>query len=286
MDKMIAILLPTYNSEKYLQEQINSLVLQSYSNWHLWVRDDGSNDRTLSILYDIQRQLENRMTIIADNKGKLGACKSFESLIECCSTEYVMFCDHDDIWLPTKIEDTLQVMIDTELKYINIPILVCTDLLVVDKDLNVINSSMWNYSRNRPTDTSNIYDLAVSNYATGCTIMINKLAIECSLPFNQKAFMHDWWIALNVCKNGVIIALKQSTILYRQHEDNIFGTQIVDKNYFGNRILSFRNSLKNNMTIYNMVKTVYPHLNPLRYIFAKIKVVLRKMFFKNINFLW
>jgi len=281
MDVKIAILLPTYNSEKYLREQIDSLILQSYSNWHLWVRDDGSSDSTLSILDDYWRQIEGKITIVTDTKGNLGTCRSFETLMEYCSGDYLMFCDHDDVWLPNKIEETLTTMIGTEAKYKNLPILVCTDLQVVDEKLNVINSSMWNYMRNKPVNTRNIYELAVNNYVTGCTVMINRLAKDCSIPFDSKAFMHDWWIALNVCKKGIIVALFNSTILYRQHQSNTLGTYVVDGRYFVNRLLSIKNIFKHNKTNYTMFKTVYPDFSQLILIYTKIKVVLRKMLFSN-----
>jgi len=143
MNNEIAILLPTYNSGKYLREQIDSIVAQSFSNWRLWVRDDGSNDSTLSILLDYQRRLGRKIIIIKDNKGNLGACKSFEALLESCPSSYIMFCDHDDVWLPFKIEKTFHKMKEIESQYPQKPLLVFSDLKVVDKDLNLISNSMW-----------------------------------------------------------------------------------------------------------------------------------------------
>ena len=142
MNHKIVILLATYNGEKYIKEQLDSILLQTYSNIEVIARDDMSNDKTLEILksynINIVKSIEN-----------LGVKKSFSELLNYASrnsnSDYFMFCDQDDIWEKRKIELTLRKMLEMEKKSPSIPILVHTDLNVVDSCLNIIDNSMWTY---------------------------------------------------------------------------------------------------------------------------------------------
>ena len=144
----IYILLSTYNGEKYLKEQLDSLFSQSYKDFKLIVRDDGSNDKTLDILkkYDIE---------LLPSFGNLGVKKSFEKLLKYASenneAKYFMFCDQDDVWKSDKIEKTLKKMQELENLYgNNMPLLIHTDLEVVNENLKTINHSMWQYEKINP----------------------------------------------------------------------------------------------------------------------------------------
>ena len=137
----ILIILSTYNGEKYLKAQLDSLLLQSYKNFKLIVRDDGSTDGTKEILnfYNIE---------LLDSSENLGVKKSFETLLKyACENgegKYFMFCDQDDVWNNDKIEKTLKKMQELENLYEdNIPLLVHTDLEVVNENLETLSSSMW-----------------------------------------------------------------------------------------------------------------------------------------------
>ena len=103
------ILLATYNGEKFLKEQINSLLDQSYKNWKLLIRDDMSTDCTMAILSDYISKYPDKIKLLKSNK-RLGPCQSFNYLLQKSDSDYVMFCDQDDIWLPEKIELSLKKM--------------------------------------------------------------------------------------------------------------------------------------------------------------------------------
>ncbi len=231
---MVEILLSTYNGSKFLKEFIDSLFSQTYKDWILTVRDDGSKDNTVEIIEDISAKYPGKINLIKDNLGNLGACKSFLTLLKQAKANYIMFADQDDIWLPSKIEKTINKMFETEKKYEkNIPILIHTDLIVVDEKLNPIANSFWKYQGQNPEYKSLNY-LMVQNNITGCTMMINKALKDLIFQIPDKAIMHDWWLALVASAFGAIEYIPAQTILYRQHHSQDTGAKkysIVDFYY-------------------------------------------------------
>ena len=99
----------TYNGEKYLREQIDSILKQTFKDWKLIMRDDGSKDRTIEILNEYEKK-DKRIKVLQDNKGNLGVAKNFEELLKNSSGEYVMFSDQDDYWMENKIEKYIKVL--------------------------------------------------------------------------------------------------------------------------------------------------------------------------------
>ena len=115
MKPKIDILMATYNGGKYVEEQLKSIISQSYENWNLVIRDDGSSDNTLKILNEYSKN-DKRIHIISDNKGNLGLVKNFEELMKRSTEEYIMFSDQDDVWVDNKINILLQKMLEIEKK--------------------------------------------------------------------------------------------------------------------------------------------------------------------------
>ena len=258
--KKIIILLSTYNGEKYLEEQINSLYDQSYKNFEIIARDDGSNDSTLSILKS------HNIRIIDSNKN-LGAKESFIELLKYAfkntDAEYFMFCDQDDVWKTNKIEKTLIKMQEIENEFEFKPILVHTNLEVVDNELKEISNSLWEYERILP-QYNNFNRLMMQNTITGCTVMINRRLAAKSLFIPNFAIMHDWWIGLIASKFGVIGYLNDSTILYRQHNNNTVGA----KNRARINVIKFFLS-----SCFNLIKKDKEYMNHL-----EINIVQAKAF--------
>ena len=221
----ISICMATYNGEQFLRQQLDSIFAQSNQDWQLLVRDDGSDDNTVHIIEDYAGRLPGKIKLITDNGNHLGANLNFGKLLEHADAEYIMFSDQDDVWLPNKIELTLNAMKAAEQIYPDKPILVHTDLQVMDSRLNVIADSMWRYQRLFPEVGDNLNMIMTHNVVTGCTVMINKKARAVSIPIPKEAILYDWWIALNVCKHGKIVYLSIPSILYRQHSDNQVGAQ-------------------------------------------------------------
>lgn len=280
-DETIDILLSTFNSEKYLTQQVESLFKQTISNWRLIVRDDGSTDDTLKLLKELIQEYPDKI-ILLSNKQNLGVIKSFETLLKESSAEYIMFCDHDDVWLEDKIEVTLLKMKEIEQRQQELPVLVFTDLTVVDSTLNVIHKSFWKFSKLNPRFLSCFNYLGVCNGITGCTVMINKKAKEVSLPFSKDARMHDWWIGLNVSKFGKIGFVDKSTILYRQHNLNQIGaTEIKGTlNYIFSRIQNVRTVFEENRMQFQLIKKL-DYGNFVKYLFYKMSYFFRARFMTN-----
>ena len=231
----IDILLSTYNGENFIKEQLDSLLGQTFQDWRLLVRDDGSTDYTVKIVKEYEKQYPEKIIFVEDKRKHLGACKSFEQLLEHSQADYIMFCDQDDVWLEGKLEATLAKMRELEIKYPGKPILVHTDLKVTDGKLNIISDSMWEYQKLDPRRKSVNY-LLIQNNVTGCTVMINKKLKEIALAFPDEAIIHDWWLAIIASVFGEIGYANLPTILYRQHGRNDIGAKKYSVKYFVSRI--------------------------------------------------
>lgn len=219
MDKRnIAILMSTYNGAQFIKEQLNSVINQEYTEWQLFIRDDGSSDATINIVLDYLDKDKRINLIDSSNPQNIGVKKSFLKLLNLVDSDIYMFCDQDDIWLPTKIGDTLQKFqnIESSTKQ---PTLVHTDLTVVDYKGKVIIENL-----KRKNINDDFQRLILSNDVTGCTVMINKALRNICLADKTDFFvMHDWWLALIASSLGNIGYLTKSTIFYRQHGSNEMG---------------------------------------------------------------
>ena len=221
---MIHILMSTYNGARYLAEQIDSILAQTYTDWRLYIRDDGSTDDTLRIVQNYAKK-DKRITVLEDSDN-LGACRSFERLLQTSDgAEYYAFADQDDVWRPDKLAILLKAMQEAEQEYPKLPIVVHSDLQVVDAQLKEIAPSFWQYSNLRPDIVdANLHYLAICNTVTGCAMLFNRAARTYSLPFPQTAYMHDAWVALAAAaKGGKVIPLSATPIAYRQHSTNVLG---------------------------------------------------------------
>lgn len=222
---MIHILLSTYNGERYLKEQLDSIIAQTYTDWRLFVRDDGSTDDTLRIVEQYAEK-DDRIRIIDNGNANVGAMRSFEYLLkQCDGAEYYAFADQDDVWRSDKLTLSLDVIQQAEKVHSGKPIVVHTDLQVVDENMIEIAPSFWHYS-NIQADLldAHIRYLAICNSVTGCAMLFNKAARDCSLPMSADAYMHDAWLALMTAYHGgYVLPVHQTPVAYRQHGDNVLG---------------------------------------------------------------
>lgn len=223
---MVSIVMATYNGEKYLEEQIESILSSTYQDFKLYIFDDGSKDSTMDILNNYQKQYPDKINI-SQNETNLGVTHNFLNAINRTTADYIMLCDQDDVWKKDKIARTLKRMRQMEVQFEKeLPIAVFTDAHVVDSNLNMIHESFFLSGRLNPrlTDLSH---LLMENKLIGCTVMINaalrKVLQSSCLP--QKAKFHDGWLGLIASSLGKIGFIKEPTLLYRQHEANLVGNR-------------------------------------------------------------
>ncbi|MDQ1244436.1 MAG: hypothetical protein QG565_776 [Campylobacterota bacterium] len=270
----ICILLSTYNGEKYLGEQLDSLFAQTYENFEILVRDDGSNDKTMEIIKSFQDRYPSQIKILKDSFGNIGSAYSFMRLLEGSNSEYFMFCDQDDVWMKDKIKHSVQKMQELEEKYAkDIPLMVFSDLRVVDEKLNTVDMSFWHYQKLSPEISKNQKKLLAQNVITGCTVMINKEAKYVSLPFAVDTMMHDHWIGVNVAKYGKIAWLPEQTVLYRQHSANVAGAHRFGVVYVAQKMLNLINIFKKQKRVVKHFKNV----TIFELIFWKIQINIKRL---------
>lgn len=219
-------MMATYNGATYLAEQIQSIINQSFSDWKLYIKDDGSSDGTLDIIESFGRKFDGKIVNLSNISGGGNAKDNFFALLNWVSnntdSDYFMFSDQDDVWLPDKIQNSVDVLAVEQG-----PALVHTDLLVVDHSLHTITDSFAEYSHLR-TDFNDLSHLLVQNNVTGCTMIWNKKLNNLIKPnFNKNIVMHDWWISLIAAAFGTIMFVDKATIMYRQHSNNVVGAHRV-----------------------------------------------------------
>jgi len=216
----INILMATYNGRRYVAQQIESILNQTYQDFRLIISDDCSTDSTLKILEEYEKK-DQRIEIYCQGEN-LGIVANFEFLIGKVRSEYFMFADQDDVWEPDKIEKTLNKMEKENLD------LVYTDLSVVDSRLKEIVPSYWrlkglDYKIKKYNNFASLY---LNNFITGCTMLVKSRWINDFLPLpkESKYILHDYWISLVISQKGKIGYVDQPTIKYRQHTGNKIGS--------------------------------------------------------------
>lgn len=248
----VAILMSTFNGEQYLESQIRSILNQTYKNWQLYIRDDGSTDNTVNIIKKYC-SLDNRIIFLnKDSRNNVGVVHSFMDLLKNIEADYYMFSDQDDFWLKNKISDTLKVMLSSDSN--NIPICVHTNYSTVDSKLHLKNNNV-----NRKT-FSKFEELLFCNCIVGCTMMINnKLRQLINFgDFNySQIYMHDWWMGLIASEFGKVLYLKKSTMLYRQHNNNVVGDVANRYKFILSRLINPTYDKKEILKIINVANAFY-----------------------------
>lgn len=217
---MVTILLATYNGERYLEEQIESILQQTCTDWKLIIQDDCSSDGTAVIALKYVKRNPDKIRFVKREFPSGYAKNNFFSMLKLAKSDYVMTCDQDDVWLPTKVQVSMSEMHRLEAEQgCNRPLLVHTDLKVVDYNLSIIAESMFK-RQNLDNRRDKLNNLLVQNIVTGCTTMVNRALLDMVYETPKEAVMHDRWFALIACAFGKIGFVDQSTVLYRQHGSN------------------------------------------------------------------
>lgn len=223
----LVILLSSYNGEAFIGEQINSIRRQTWADWTLLVRDDGSSDDTVEVVETLSA-LDDRILLLRDERGNLGPAGSFGALLEYAhetGARYVALADQDDVWCPTKLARELELLHWKERQVgESTPLLVHSDLAVVREDLRLLHRSFLAFQGLRHPPTLSLGTLLIQNFVTGCTIVMNRALLQAAVPL-PSVIMHDWWLALCAAALGQVLYLPQATVLYRQHGKNAQGSR-------------------------------------------------------------
>lgn len=235
----VDIVVGTYNGARYLREQVRSIVSQTHTHWNLYIRDDSSQDETVSILQSVAEN-EPRIRVVRDNLGNLGVIRNFNCLLEKTQSDYVFLSDQDDVWNAEKIGLSLERMRELENQHgQDVPILVHTDLVMVDQELQVLSESFFTF-RNLNSQSASLGQLLAQNIVTGCTVVVNRPLLLKALPIPLGSAMHDSWLALVAAAFGKIGFLGQATMLYRQHDSNTLGAKGWNYKFILSRMKRFR----------------------------------------------
>jgi glycosyltransferase involved in cell wall biosynthesis len=223
----IDILLATYNGARYLPEQLRSLEQQTFTDWRLIVRDDGSTDGSLAIVEEWAARSGAELRVLGDGRKGLGACGNFGALLEASDAPYFALCDQDDVWLPEKLSRMLEaVKVAEDRRGSDTPMLAYSDLSVVDSDLREIHPSFRFFATwHAPEPGRLLQKLTIQAAVTGCASLGNAALRLAALPIPTEAAMHDWWLSLVAAGLGELVDLQESTVLYRQHGMNTVGAK-------------------------------------------------------------
>lgn len=202
----ISVAIATYNGEKYIKEQLDSILVQIKEFDEIIISDDGSTDKTVEIIKSYQ---DKRIKLF---KGpKMGVKKNFENAIKHCQNEYIFLADQDDIWVNNKVEIVLNYFIKENVD------LVIHDCDVVNEKLEVINESFYKLRHSKKGKIKNI----MKNSYIGCCMAFKSSLKDKILPIPNNIEMHDQWIGLKIEKYGRVLFINEKLIHYRRHHNNV-----------------------------------------------------------------
>ena len=209
---LVSIAMATYNGEKFLKEQIDSLLNQSYKNIEIVIVDDCSKDNTVNIVKEYQQQIANIKLLV--NEKNVGVSKTFEKAIENSNGEFIALCDQDDIWMLEKIETLMSAVGKEDAYYSN--------SLLVDEAGNSMNiefksiMKMQSYYSGAP--------FLLSNCVPGHTILVKTSFVKTLLPIPANT-LFDLWIGFAAAATNGIKFIDKILVHYRQHSSNAVGTR-------------------------------------------------------------
>ncbi len=211
----------TYNGEKFIAEQLDSLINQTYKDLEIIICDDGSTDRTVEIIQSYQQQ-DNRIRLF-QNETNLGILKNFEKAISLSKGEYIALCDHDDIWMENKVEVMLGEIGDAVLAY--------HDDRLIDQDGTIRAASFYRHERIDITRCQTIRTLLSDNWISGHAVMFRRELKEKMLPIPEEFQHFDYWVVLIAFLNGSISYCNRQLVSWRQHGSNDSGNKLTERTF-------------------------------------------------------
>ncbi len=223
MEEKVEVLLTTYNTNlKYLKEQIDSILNQTYKKISLIISDDCSTKNEVKEILKEYEKKDDRVKLFLQEKN-LGYNKNFEFLLKKSEAKYIMFCDHDDIWYKDKVEKSLKKLIEKDVD------LVYCNARQINQDGEIIHEDYFKY-KNMPL-VEEKSKLAISRYiGIGCSQIITKDVRDKMIPFLDSVMAHDWLASFIANENKGISYIDEPLFEYRLHENNVFGGRSLEQN--------------------------------------------------------
>ena len=240
---MIGVVVATYNGEKYIAEQLYSILNQTQKPSFIVISDGGSVDRTTDICEKILSKASSVDYVILTTDRRLGVSENFQKGLEHCDCDYTFLADQDDVWLPNKIERVVQAMISENASF------AFTNAEIVNDSLEEMGISLWQsvgYFQTEklrviePCQEAYIRELLRRNVVTGMSMCLRKDCTERVLPFDSNV-LHDKWIAMYAALELKTVAINERFMLYRQHRGNVVGTKTNLKKMLKNSKTYYRN---------------------------------------------
>lgn len=226
VEQEVSILLATYNGAGFLDEQLRSISVQTHAHWKIVVADDGSTDDTVEILERFARENPGKLELLFRDRVGSARGNFFRLIQHVAPSAYYAFCDQDDIWVPEKLAVLVNECRLLEERFTAVaPLLVYSDLSVVNENLKVVSSSFMQYIAAIPARTT-LGSLLVENHIPGCAMLFNQALKQLLDSYDgslDDITMHDWWVALIAAALGRIEFVDRSLVLYRQHSSNTLG---------------------------------------------------------------
>ena len=225
LEPKLEVMLATCNGARFLEAQLHSLWQQQRRPDRLLVLDDGSSDGTTAILQRWHQRHPHWIQPLPSSPQRLGPTQAFGRLLAASSAPYVALCDQDDLWLPQRLSTGLRQLQAAETlspRGHQQPLLVHSDALLIDAHGVPMPQRLWQWHRvssHRPA----LWQLALRNQVTGCTVLCNRALLDQALPIPPAAVLHDWWLGLIACREGGLLACPQPLLQHRRHSRNASG---------------------------------------------------------------
>lgn len=227
----ISVCMATYNGERYIKEQLLSILNQLEAQDEVIISDDSSTDETVNIIMSFN---DKRVAIHKHQQFK-SSVFNFENALKHADGDYIFLADQDDIWMPNKVKMIKEFLLNYDL--------VLSDANIINAEGNIINDSFYKINNSR----NGVFKNLIKNSYLGCTMAFNKKVLERALPFPKDIPMHDWWIGIVAELYGTTFFIQDKLISYRRHENNVSSTSEISKNTLYRKIVFRLIMLKNLM---------------------------------------
>ena len=265
---LVSIVLCTYNGEKYLQAQLDSLIVQTYKNIEIIIVDDFSKDNTRSILSNYQALYPFIKVFL--NSENIGFNKNFEKAIGLAGGEFVAICDQDDIWDLNKLEELTGNIGDKGVIFSN--------SRLIDENSSPTGKLLLEFTS---FSAITYRSILINNFVTGHTILARSTFIKAILPFSENGY-YDWWIGFVAIYNNQLVFLNKTLTSYRIHSSSVIQKEVslADRNSLGLSLVNYKSCKSQIETFADYLKNTQENrfIKPLISLYSKKTTAIQRTF--------